>query len=208
MVGAKKLSFTGVRKYIAVAVLFEAIYWLGILPYSIQNVATQRSPLILFVGFLIQIIVAGPLLAILSVRIWKYKAETRNNLIKWGCLAGIGYIFGMWINNILRWFGMSGQRGLADLFTGITTLGFLNTAVTLTLSLAFAIAGSYIAIKRNNRKLAVQLLGLAILLFGLHFAFYIIYSWFAPNVWRFILLTEIWPVPLVGLGIGMLKGKV
>jgi hypothetical protein len=46
------------------------------------------------------------------------------------------------------------------------------------------------------------------LIFGLHFAFYIVYSWFAPGAWAFVMLTEIWPVPLIGLGIGMLRGKV
>jgi hypothetical protein len=215
--GPKKRPFTAVRKYLAVAVFFEAIYWLAILPYNILNIATGKIPQLLFVGcviqtlgvgFVIQILAAAPLLTILSTKIWRYKSGERNNLITWGYIAGIGYIFGTWINNMLRWFSMSGQAGLADLFTGITTLGFLNTAVTLTLSIAFAIAGSFVAIKGNNRKLSVQLLGLAILLFGVNFAFYVIYSWFAPNAWRFVLLTEIWPVPLIGLGIGMIKGKI
>ena len=206
--GPKKQPFTAEKKYAAIFILFEAIYWLAILPFNLLNIARERSPLLLYVGFVIQILAAAPLLIILSVKTWRYKEGARNNFIKWGCITGIGYIFGMWINNTLRWFSMSGQRGLADLFTGITTLGFLNTAITLTLSLAFAIAGSYILIKRNNWKLAVRLLGLAILLFGLHFVLYIAYSWFAPDAWRFVLLTEIWPVPLIGLGIGMLKGKV
>ena len=212
--GPKKQPFTSVKKIVAIFILFEAIYWLAILPYNLSNIARERIPMLLFVGFVIQILAAAPLLIILSVKTWRYKEGARDNLIKWGCIAGIGYIFGMWINNTLRWFSMSGLFGLSDprtavdLFTGITTLGFLNTAITLTLSLAFAIAGSYILIKRNNPKLAVRLLGLAILLFGLHFALYMVYSWFAPNAWPFVLLTEVWPVPLIGLGIGLLKGKV
>jgi hypothetical protein len=205
--GPRKLAFTSIKKYLAIAILFESIYWLAELPYNVQNVVNGRSPMLLFVGFVIQIVVAGPLLVALSVKTWRYKEGSRSNLIKWGCVAGIGYIFGMWANNIFKWFGMSGQRGLLDLFSGITTLGFLNTAITLTLSLAFAISGSYLLIIKDNQRLAWRLLGLAILLFGLYFALYITYSWFAPNAWRFVMLTEIWPFPLLGLGMGLLKKK-
>ncbi len=206
--GPKKQSFVAVRKLIAIPILFEALYWLGILPLNLWLISGGRSPLLLYVGFVIQIIVAAPLLLILSFKTWKFKDASRNSLVKWGCMAGAGYVFGMWINNMLRWFSMSGQLGLPDLFTGVTTLGFLNTAITLTLSLVFAIVGSFIFVGKNNRKLAIRLLGLAVLLFGLYFAFYVVYSWFAPGAWRFVLLTEIWPIPLTGLGAGMLKGEV
>ena len=206
--GPKKQPFTAVKKYIAIPILIEAIYWLAILPFNISKIVFGKTPLLLYVGFIVQILAAAPLLIILSAKTWRYKAEARNSLIRWACMAGVGYIFGMWINNMLRWVSMSGQRGLPDLFTGITTLGFLNTAITLTLSVAFAIAGSYILVRKYSRMLAVQLLGVAILLFGLHFAFYAVYSWFAPNAWAFVMLTEIWPLPLIGLGVGMLRGKV
>jgi hypothetical protein len=210
----KKPAFTRVKKYIATAIFLEAIYWLAILPYNIQNVARGRVPQLLFVGFLIEILAIAPLLIVLSTKVWRYKQEDRNNLLKWGCIAGIGYIFGMWANNIFRWFSMSGIFGAADprtavnLFSGITLFGFLNTAVTLTLSLVIAMAGSYLLIKGSNLKRATQLIGIAILLFGLHFALYVTYCWFAPGAWAFVLLTEIWPIPLLGLGIGMLRGKI
>ena len=212
--GSKKQPFTAVKKYITISILFEAIYWLAILPYNLLSISRERIPLLLYIGFAVQILVAAPLLLILSAKIWRYTQGARSNLIKWSCIAGIGYIFGMWINNIFRWFSMSGIFGLTDprlnvdLLSGTTALGFLNTAITLTSSLAFAIAGSYMLVKRNNHKLALRLIGLAILMFGLYFAFYIVYSWFAPGTWAFVMLTEIWPVPLIGLGIGMLRGKV
>ena len=212
--GRKKQSFTGVKKYVATALLLEAIYWLAILPYNIQSVARNRIPLLLYVGYIIEILTIATLLIALSIKAWKYKASARNNLINWGCIAGSGYIFGLWINNLFRWLSMSGLFGATDprisvnIFSGISSLGFLNTAITLTLSLAFAIAGSYILIMRKNQKLGMRLIGLAVLLFGLHFALYVLYSWFAPNAWIFVLLTEIWPIPLIGLGLGLLRGKI
>jgi hypothetical protein len=210
----KKLPFHAVKKYFAIAILFEAIFWLAVLPEITKRIAMGRDPLLLYVGVLLEILAAGPLLLALGIKVWKYKVGERNDLIKMGCLAGIGYIFAMWIYNMFRWVSMSGIFEAADprlavnLFSGITVLGFLNTALTLTLSLVFAIAGSYMLIKRNNQKLATQLVGIAILLFGLYFVLYVLYAWFAPNEWAFVLvLTQIWLAPLVGLGVGLLKGK-
>ena len=198
--GPKKLPFYAVKKYLATAILFEGIYWLAVLPENVKRIAMGREPLLLYIGVLIEILAAGSLLIVLSTKVWKYKVGARNNLIKWGCIAGIGYIFAMWIYNMMRWLSMSGLFGATDprlgvnIFSGITSLGFLNTAITLTLSLAFAITGSYMLIKRNNRKLAIQLIGIAVLLFGLYFALYTLYAWFAPNEWAFVLvLTQIWP---------------
>jgi hypothetical protein len=212
--GPKKLPFYAVKKYLAIAILFEAIFWLAVLPEITKRIAMGREPLLLYVGVLLEILAAGPLLVALGIKVWKYRVGARNDLIKMGCLSGIGYIFAMWIYNMFRWLSMSGIFGAADprlaanLFSGITALGFLNTALTLTLSLVFAIAGSYILFKPNNQKLATQLIGIAILLFGLYFVLYVLYAWFAPNEWAFVLvLTQIWLAPLVALGVGLLKGK-
>jgi len=206
--GPKKQSFYAVKKYFATAILFEGIYWLAFSPDLVRRLVTGMQPQILFVGFIIQAVTVGPLLVILSYKAWHYKVGERNNLIKWGCIAGVAYIFGILINNLLKWFGMSGQQGLLVLFTGVSTWGVLNTAVTCTLALVFAIIGSYMLIKGSNRKLAVRLLGLAVFLFGLYFTLFIAYSWFAPRAWAFVMLTEIWPAALIGLGLGLLREKL
>lgn len=213
--GHKKKSFSQVKKYLATAILFEGIYWLAVVPENLRRIILGRDPLLLYIGFGIEILAAGIVLVLLGVKVWKYKVGESNNLLKWGCIAGIGYIFAMWAYNIFRWLSMSGYFGpidpriAVDLFGGFTSLGFLNTAITLTTSLAFAIAGSTILIKNSNRKRATQLIGVAIFLFGLHFALYTLYAWFSPNEWAFVLvLTQIWPIPLIGLGAGLLKGKI
>jgi hypothetical protein len=213
--GPKKQSFSAVKKYLAAAILLEGIYWLAVLPENVKRIVSGYSPVLLYVGFFIEIVAAGMFLIILGVKVLRHNADKRKNLIKWGCIAGISYIFAMWIYNLFRWFSMSGLLGVTDpriavnLFSGISSFGFLNVAITLTLSLAFAIAGSYTLINLNSRKLAIQLIGIAILLFGLYFALYTIYAWFSPSEWRFLLvLTQIWPIPLIGLGIGLLRGRI
>ncbi len=212
--GPKKQSFYAVKKYLAIAILFEGIYWLAVLPDIVRRLVTGLQPQLLYVGFLFEILGASILVIVLATKVWKYKVGSRKYLIKWGCFAGISYIFAMWIYNMFRWLSMSGLVGEVDprlainIFSGITSIGFLNTAITLTLSLVFAICASYLLVKRNNKKLGTQLAGLAILLFGLHFILYTIYAWFAPNEWAFVLvLTQIWPMPIIGVGIGLLLKK-
>jgi hypothetical protein len=211
--GPKKQSFYAVKKYLATTILFEGIFWLAVLPDIVRRLVTGLQPQLLYVGVLLEILGASILLIILATKTWIYKVGSRNNLIKWGTFAGISYIFAMWIYNMFRWISMSGLVGEVDprlainLFSGITSIGFLNTAITLTLSLVCAICGSYLLTK-HNRRLGTQLTGLALFLFGLHFIIYTIYAWFAPNEWAFVLvLTQIWPMPIIGVGIGLLLRK-
>jgi hypothetical protein len=212
--GPKKQNFNAVKKYLAAAIFLEGIYWLLVLPENVKRIVTGYQPTLLYVGFFIEILAAGLAFVFLSTKVWRYKEGESRNLIKWGCVAGISYIFAMWIYNLFRWLSMSGLFEVTDprlavnLFSGFTSLGFLNTAITLTMSFAFAVAGSYVLIKQDNRKRAITLIGIAIFLFGLYFAFYTIYAWFSPTEWSFVLvLTQIWPIPLIGLGIGLLMGK-
>lgn len=206
--GPKPKPFTSVRKYVAVALSFEAVYFLAILPLNLLQIIRGRSPFLLYVGFIVQILVASPLLLALSIKVWHYKENAKENLVKWACLAGVGYIIGIWFNGVLRWFGMSESAGVGLLLTGITSFGFLSSVVFLSLSLIFAIVGFYTLLKKGNRKLIVRLFGVALIMLGLNFVIYTLYSWLAPGAWKFVLLTEIWPVPLLAVGLGMLKGEI
>ena len=53
--GPKKLSFHAVKKYLSIAILFEAIFWLAVLPEITKRIALGRDPLLLYVGVLLGI---------------------------------------------------------------------------------------------------------------------------------------------------------
>jgi hypothetical protein len=53
--GPKPKPFTSVRRYIALALSFEAVYFLAILPLNLVFIIRGRSPFLLYFSFVIQI---------------------------------------------------------------------------------------------------------------------------------------------------------
>ncbi len=203
--GPKALPFRSIRKKVAVAVLFEGIYFLSYLPITIYYLGLGFVPM-LFVGYLFQIIAVFPLLAVLSLKIWRYNNSAKTNLSTWISVAAIGYLANIWISNVFRWLSMVEIAGLTFLFQGISAFGFLNSIVTLSLSLIFAIAGCYYLPNKDDRKLSTKLFGTALILLGLHFIIYILYSVVVGASVYSVLVIEVWPVTVLGLGLSMLLG--
>lgn len=93
--------------------------------------------------------------------------------------------------------------GLAFLFQGSVVIGFLNSIITLSLSLILAVLGYYYLSYKNNLKLCTKLFGIALIFLSLHFIIYIMYSVYVGASLYSILLVEIWPVAVLGLGLVM-----
>jgi hypothetical protein len=102
---------------------------------------------------------------------------------------------------------MTSFSGFVLLLRGISGFGFLNSVITLSMSLVFAVAGFYTLRKEKNRKMSMRLLSLALIFVGLHFVFFLVFS-ASVNAWKFVLLTEIWPITFLGLGLSMLIGEI
>jgi hypothetical protein len=205
--GHKREMFSSVKENVARGILFEGIYFLTLLPLSIIGFIRGGSAPVLMGAFIIQILMVSPVLIILSRKISSYTEAVKANVIKWSCVAGIVYLAGIWINNVFRWFSMASSAGLSFILVGITSLGFLCTIITLSLSLVFAVAGAYVLLKKDKNKLSVRLFALALIMLGLHFVIFIVYSAITSSL-NYVWLTEIWPITLLGLGIGMIRGKV
>lgn len=205
--GSKPKPFSRVKKYIAVAILFEGIYFLCLLPTNVIRIINGRSPFLLYLAFVLQILLVSPFLIVLAFKVWRYQETVNANVLKWSSVAAIGYLTGILINNVFRWFSMTESAGIEFILTGITSLGFLNSIITLSSSLIFAVAGLYNLLKKESRRLSTRLFALALIMLGLHFVIFIIYSAIA-NAWKWVLLIEIWPITLLGLGLSMLTGEI
>ena len=110
----------------------------------------------------------------------------------------------IWISNVFRWLSMVEMSGLNFLFEGIVMVGFFNSLVTLSLSLIFAVTGCYYLSKKTEIKRSAKLFGIALIWLGLHFVISILYSIVVGASLYSVLVIEIWPVAVLGLGISML----
>jgi len=205
--GPKPREFASVKKYFAVGILFEAVFWLVALPITVITLFSASAYSFLPLAYVVQILVVSSLLIFLSLKVWHYQKSNNYDILKWGGLSAIGYLTGIWIINVFRWFGMAQSAGLGFLFSGITSLGFLNSIITLSFALIFAVSGFYFGIRTGNRKLAIRFSALALIMLSLFFFIFILYTAFT-NSWNFLLVTEIWPMGLLILGLGMLRGEI
>jgi hypothetical protein len=204
--GPKPNPFSNVKKKTAVALLFEGIFFLSLLPVNILFIF-YLGPLPIFIAFILQALLVPPLLTVLSFKVWRYRKTAEETVLKWAGVAAIGYLIGIWIINVFRGLSMIDIEGIGSLISDVTSLGFLNSIITLSLSLIFTVAGFYTLPKKENRRLSTRLFAVALIMLGLHFVIFILYS-AITNTWKWVLLTEIWPIVLLGLGLNMLRGEM
>jgi hypothetical protein len=203
--GPKPNPFSNVKKKTAVALLFEGIFFLFLLPVNVLF-ALYFGPLPIFIAFILQALLVSPLLTVLSFKVWRYRND-EETVLKWAGVAAIGYLIGILIINVFRGLSMISIEGVGSLISNITSLGFLNSIITLSLSLIFAVAGFYTLQKNGNKRLSTRLIAFALIMLGLHFVIFILYS-AITNAWKWVLLTEIWPIVLLGLGLNMLREEM
>ena len=162
----------------------------------------------LFVGYILETIAVFPLLTVLSIKIWRNNGSEKTKFFSWISIASIGYLVHIWISNVFRWLSMVEMSGIAFLLQGSVVIGFLNSVVTLSLSLILAVLGYYYLSYKNNQKLCTKLFGIALIFLSLHFIIYILYSVIVGASLYSIMLVEVWPVAVLGLGLVMfLKSK-
>jgi len=222
--GPRPKPFLMVKKEVAVALLFEAFYFLFALPIDVVGIIRWgsllsvlrergiigiipwRSPLLLFIGFLLQILLVSPLLIVLSLKVWLYKESGKANVVKWACVAGVGYLAGIWINSVFKWLSITESANMMFGLSGIASIGFLSSITALSLSVVFAVAGCYTLLRKEDRATSKRLLAFALIMLGVHFVVFLLYSATA-NAWKWVLYTEIWPIALLGLGLSILGSR-
>jgi len=121
---------------------------------------------------------------------------------KWAGLTFTCYMLSLWVNALFRWFDMVRIEGFQLLFTGIIPLGFLNGAITMSLAVVFSFAAAR-SILEMDQASSKRWIGLALIMLGIHYVIYFIYSQLA-GLMNFILLVDVWTIPLLALGTTLL----
>lgn len=201
-------TFFDVKNLVASALVFEASYYALLLPSGILMVGFNRfqtlASLLLGIDYLLMVFLTVPFLIVLAIKSYRSKPEGFKAW-RWTALTLVAYVAALWTNSVVKWL----DRILIDPFSffssGINALGALNSLILMSLALIFTVVGALYLVKQNLQS-TLRWLGLAFTLIGLHYFIYVLYSYLVGML-GFLVIVEIWAIPLLGLGITMLKTK-
>jgi hypothetical protein len=187
--------------------LLEAIYFLLLLPSGINHVVTSYTiPGSLFniytgISFVLQPLLIFPSLFMASRKLKK----SQENLLdfKWYAIAGICYVFALWIKHSLLWLYALLPLGNQQ-SSLISVVGAANSLITLLIAGIFVVV-AYLNFDRKKR-LNLTFIGITVTLVGLYFVIYGLVSVWVPVYCSFLELTEFWLIVLPILGIAIAKG--
>lgn len=206
----KEQSLPQVRRKASVAILFEGVYFLSLIPSTITAFAyyfvdgnvfyfDHTPPLILLY------VAAFPTLAMVSVMpavLFKLRSKVMDNassleITKWSSLTAFAYVlvvfwFGYsmaWLGNMVPFDRARGQYGWSFLLEPINLTSFILTVVGLLLIALFTLKLTLPASKTLPAKMDVHSIGVVMLAFGGYFIFNLFYFYLTggysphPNVW-------------------------
>jgi hypothetical protein len=197
-----------IKKWLASALIVESFYYAMVgFPFGIYMMGSGYGGQyrIMGISFFLQFLFTTPLLAILAVKIYRYE-RSPHVFQSWKLVgaAFTGYIAALYVNSMLKWFEMVSVEGIAAFPVGIRVPGALIALVFMSLALVFAVVGAFSLVQRHGS--AIRWLGLALALVGLHYLVFVVFSYFS-NILDFVMLAEVWTIPLSGLGLSMLRMK-
>jgi hypothetical protein len=202
--GPSPKTNANLKKIVAAAVLCEGISFLTLLPLTLIELSRGLVTPILMMGYLLRILIVSPVLLVLSRKVWTYTELNRENVLKWTGAAAVSYLAGIWVVNVFSWIAIAQVEGASFILSSVTALGFFNAVTTLSVSVILAVAGFFTLLKKANKRLSTQLFALALVMVGVYFIVFILYSVISNTV-NYVLLVEVWPITFLGLGLSILK---
>jgi hypothetical protein len=195
----KTLSKSKTYNILRVVLVFEGIYWLGLLTTALMDFR-----ILFFTGFihrtLMNVLQSLALTSIpdfmeslvipIALFILAFKLSPNKSLkgaIKWSFITGIIYIIVFWLINTNIWVGVVSQKGTQYLISYPQNL--LSYIITIIGLLALAIYSAYVAKKSAGTETMQQLkpkpVGVILLSLGLYFLWnYLTYIFFGGNyIW-------------------------
>ena len=204
----RPLFSSSLKNKISNALFLEALYFFSFVPaiyYLLDlSVLPSTSRLFLSAGFSAQIVLISPLLIFLSLKLKKHVLGMGEaSLSRLAVLSCLSYIIALWLIYIFKWAEMSALEGLNWLLTPPVVIAFLNTGVTLSLSVIFAVIGTLLSRGKNRREKAMKWWGLSAVFLSMHLIIYVLYCVNYGVAWM-AQYGELWVIPFLGLGIYLL----
>ena len=136
------------------------------------------------VACLMMVLVMPPVLFKLRAKIMH--GAPRPDLLKWGCIAALSYVFVViWFNFVMQWTGMMATWGVGILSDPFNLAGFTSSVIAMFIVAAFALKTALPAIKKQPTSLNLSRIGAAVTAFGGYFVFaiavYFIAGGYAAN---------------------------
>jgi hypothetical protein len=196
-------GFFYLKNWVVLALVLEGIYYASLFPSGVWLVtgffgAFDLGAIPLGVAYLLQTVFTTPFLVVLAFKVKNYVKDSSGfGGWKWVGFAFMGYIVALWSNAVFRWFDMIVEDGVGVFFSGIAGIGALNAFVFMSLAVIFSVVSTIYFVKQKLRS-AFTWLALALVMVGLHYAIYVVYSYYV-NALSSIMLIDVWTIPLLGL---------
>jgi len=198
-------SVFDLRKWVAISLVLEGIYYASLFPSGLWLVtglfgAFDLGATPLGVAYLLQTFSTTPFLVVLAFKV-KNCVKDSNGFDgwKWVGFAFVGYVVALWSNSVFRWFDMVAADGLVVFFSGVAGVGALNAFVFMSLAVMFAVVGLFGFMRKKFRS-ALRWLALSLVMVGLHYSIYVLYSYYVDALGS-VMLIDVWTIPLLGLGL-------
>ena len=212
-----KKSFSKNKSYLIarVVLVFEAIYWLGLLASGasgVFRVFTSSRSLTYSLGYVLPAVLESTIVPITLI-IFAYKLSPKkpmNNSIKWGLISGTVLVFVYWLLNTGIWVLVLPVKGTEYLTHPYMMGAFLSTALGLLALTVYSVyATRTLSRTESSQDLNLKPVGVIILGLGLFYLWnYLTWIFFGGDhvwsSWYAWLLghnMDLWmlSLPLVGL---------
>ena len=212
-----KKSISKNRSYLIarVVLVFEAIYWFGLLASGasgVYRVFTSSRSLTYSLGYALPAILESTIVPI-SIIIFAYMLSPNKSMkksVKWGLVSGTVIVFVYWLLNTGIWASVLSVKGLEYLSYPYVMIAFLSTILGLLALTAYSVyATKALSIPERVQDLNLKPIGTIILGLGLFYLWnYLTWIFFGGDhvwsSWYAWLLghnMDLWmlSLPLVGL---------
>jgi hypothetical protein len=196
----KKIAWNSLKR----GILLEAIQYLFLIPFITQWIVFSigiRTYETIF-SFSMQILLITPTLLLLYLRL-KKPQTSQITLLKGLAIAGIAFMFAMWIKHFL--FNLYALP--LDFSNPILTLGFVNSTITMLISALILVAALLPYIRGKSVTFNFKGIGAAFMIASIYFIVYTAVATVNSSYQSFLLLTELWMVSLLIVGVSFLIDK-